>query len=429
MSSMPYESAQALRMLALMHLLVYLPCDYPYPKPKGSIGKDRFRRVTNDVWTWPATTQGVTVSTWAPGTTCGFLTNWLAWALGSRDGKTINRTDTAWNNAKGSQVSSTGGPIIYLQKQNIARTVFDMAAVPQAKGGYVPSGTSAKYAYRSWFTNNNTASDDNWGLARPRLGDLVYIRRPSGDPKEHVFVFLEEIVEGGVTYWLTADGGQLSVAGTPYKLTCASAGLLKAPPYSFLCFNKRKVTWKPLTGETIPRPWIDGTRYVDGWLDLERLPLGAWTWDAAGGALPALDPAVVDLLPQAWTFPDSTSGKQQRAAWELAAALAVQTFWDWYYENWQNNAQCASWAFQVVSALSGSLGQGPASSPTVGDAAPPDLASLEAARAVARALKAKLVEEQRADGTLTLALEGSDEESPGEEVLDALKTTLSRGLL
>lgn len=416
------DAERSLRMLALLHLMAYLPCDYTYPKPTGAIGSDRFRRVTNDAWVWPGTKVGTTsIEKGYPGTTCGYVCHWLLWALGCRDGKTINRTDSAWNAAQGSSVAATGGPLIYLNSGNMARVKSDITAKKAGSGGYSPSPAFAsvkasdkKAAFIDWVT------DKGWTLGRPQMGDVVFIST-SSNAKEHVFVFLQEIQEDGKTWWLTADGGQPSVAGVSYKLTCASPELTNNSPSSFMCFNKRRVTFSKSQGVT--RAWI-GSRKVDGWIDLSRMPVGAWTWDTKSSSGPALDPAVIDVLPQAWSYPSGSDGQQQQAAWQLAAALAVQTFWDWYYVNWANDATFTGWAWAVASALSGAVGAG---SEGVGATLPSSSGEIEARQALAKTLLEKLIAEQRTTGTLTLAVDDEDL-AISEALADTIDLRLRGGL-
>lgn len=402
---MDEQAQKTLRMLALLHLAAYLPCDYTYPKPTGAIGGDRFRRITNDVWVWPGTKAGTTTSSWQPGTTCGFLTHWLLWALGCRDGKTINRTDSGWNDAKGAGVSATGGALRYLNTLNLTRTRKDISAVKNAKGSWEASPTTEKAPKKGAFLD--WVSDKGWALGRPSMGDIVFISTSAGQ-REHVFVFLQEIVENGKTYWLTADGGQASVAGAPYLVTCAAANMKDKPPSSFMCFNKRRVTFS--TSQGVQRAWI-GSRKVDGWIDLSQLPANAWTWDTTSAAGPVLDPAVIDVLPRAWSYAGTTDGQQQQAAWQLAAALAVQTFWDWYCENWASSYTFSEWAGSVVYALGNALN----GTTSVGVSLPTGGPEIEAQRELAQALARGILESQRAASTLEL--ENDDAELAISETL------------
>jgi hypothetical protein len=103
------------------------------------------------------------------GSTCGFLTSYLLWALGCRAPEIVNRDDPRWG-------------LHYEAGANISRLV---------------GGAKALGAWR----------DGPGGI---RLGDIYFITNEAGDPSsEHVGVFLY----AARGHWITADAGQRNEVG------------------------------------------------------------------------------------------------------------------------------------------------------------------------------------------------------------------------
>lgn len=137
------------------------------------------------------------------GTTCGFLPHALMYVLGCRDPKQVNRTEPG---------------LKYIPGWNL-RQIWNAGRAP--------------------FKRFSLGS-------KPEPGDIVYVS--NGPPNtEHVFVFLGAVIENGVTYWLSADGGQRNTKNQ-----------------ECMRLAKRKQSGR-----------LIGSRAIMGWLPLKSLKLTA----------------------------------------------------------------------------------------------------------------------------------------------------------
>lgn len=280
----PQQVENTLRLLAVLALYAQIPCDFPYSDVRDYPERchpEKFQRITDAKWR----------PDWGPGTTCGFLTSWLLYALGCRDGSTVNRDDPAWNATHRKEES-----LAFKIGKNICMLREDPVPPEHPK-----EPAKLKAAWVAWDTRTPER--------RPKVGDIVHITRdvpPGKQDPSHVFVFLEEFEEGGKTYWLTADGGQTS----PSKSSDKNIS-------SFMCFNLREVTFPS------GKPPSIGNRHVTGWLDLMRLPAQKWTW---AGGLPLLDERLLETMPAPWPL-KQLGDKTRFAAQGRARKLARFAMW------------------------------------------------------------------------------------------------------
>jgi hypothetical protein len=169
-----------LRASVLPILRGVVPSDY---------GDARFERLTGGDYT-----QGY-------GTTCGYLTSYLLWALGCRAPEIVNRTDPKWG-------------LRYEAGANISRLV----------GGAKALG--------AWHD----------GPAGIRMGDCYFLSNEVGDPSsEHVGVFL---YASGI-HWYTVDAGQRNEAGN------------QAARFSTRTFDGRHLSGPGGGGARLVRGYVD----------------------------------------------------------------------------------------------------------------------------------------------------------------------------
>jgi len=153
------------------------------------------------------------------GTTCGYLPHWLLWRLGCTDGKLINRyePDTPFKYRNGKNINNI-----------FAHPAFiNLIAVK----------------------NNNTRFLE--GSIYPKAGDAVIIKGAAANT-EHVFVVLDE------GSWTDGETGSWHIAQMGQKSSSVEAG------HATTCAVKYK------NGK-----WMVGSRWMLGWLDLDRVTFGS----------------------------------------------------------------------------------------------------------------------------------------------------------
>lgn len=163
------------------------------------------------------------------GTSCGCLCHWMLYELGASNADIVNWTDA-------------GRGLRFIAGQNIAR-IWHRGAKP-------------------FVSCHGQAHNPLLRGLRPFSGDIVFIHQPGGPQnKEHVFVFLEQVTEGGRVKWKTAESGQEGGTDAKFKtrvlhLSSDSTAKMSADV---------KISDKDDTGP------MDGDRTVMGWLDISSL--------------------------------------------------------------------------------------------------------------------------------------------------------------
>jgi peptidoglycan hydrolase-like protein with peptidoglycan-binding domain len=189
----------AIRMMAEQLIDAYVPSD---------TGDPRFDEIAQDFG--------------GMGTTCGFLCHWLLWRLGCTNREIVNR--------------KAPGGFTYRIGQNISR-IWNLAKPPFVSA------------------LNNSRLQEGF---RPQLGDIVFIKSNPNERSgagEHVFVFLQEVMEANGTFWVGADAGIKNEAGRE----CSRK-------------SKRQLILRGKGGMVIGK--YGTARVIMGWLSLANLSFG-----------------------------------------------------------------------------------------------------------------------------------------------------------
>lgn len=276
-------------------LASYLPCAYRTdpslghrPTPEEAVSWESFEEITNGVWR-PAPYKDAGHS--GSGTTCGFLPSWFLWRIGCTDRNVVNRTCVG---ADGTAIGR------YKAGDNIC-------AIAGACGGR-GDPESRRHAYYVPINGNRpNAQAFAAGELRPKLGDIVHVNTKPGSNQDHVFIFLNDFRDdNGTERWQTAE------AGGPTAEYAGKQMSVKFWREQAVFSSKRTVgdaaagAIKLLSREPGPHQPVTDTRFLMGWVDLDRIAAwGPFVLDAGRkSSVPGYPPPV--KLPNGQTVPWST---------------------------------------------------------------------------------------------------------------------------